>query len=273
MSDASESTGRDRSPAYPNMPLSTALDRLTQFEAHFKRSAARPEKVGDAWNIKGKAYVDRTVAALRYFGLLEYQGAGKDRYVVVSEEGRKYLRAQQDEIKQEVIKAAALRPKAMAKFWNEWGTDGPADAARLDDLTLKHGFSDAGARDFLKVYDATIAFAGLSDADKVASPAGSEEISGMMAEHARSTVEIGPSQGVPKPYRVGDNMFAAPQPPGTRREVITLDEGDVVITFPEDLSSDSFGDLKDHLNLFIKKMQRRAMSPMLRLGSDEDDHE
>jgi hypothetical protein len=42
-----------------------------------------------------------------------------------------------------------------------------------------------------------------------------------------------------------------------RREVITLDEGDVVIVFPEDLSVESFGDLKDHLDLFVKKIQRR----------------
>jgi hypothetical protein len=61
------------------------------------------------------------------------------------------------------------------------------------------------------------------------------------------------------PFRVGNNPFEPGYPPrGTRREVITLDEGDVVIMFPENLSVDSFGDLKDHLDLFIKKMQRRA---------------
>jgi hypothetical protein len=48
--------------------------------------------------------------------------------------------------------------------------------------------------------------------------------------------------------------------------VPTLDEGDVVITFPENLSAQSFGDLKDHLNLFIKKMQRRAYVPPAALG-------
>jgi hypothetical protein len=29
--------------------------------------------------VTGKAYVDRTTAALRYYGLLEYQGVGKER--------------------------------------------------------------------------------------------------------------------------------------------------------------------------------------------------
>lgn len=42
----------------------TALGKLAEFEAHYKRSAARPEKVGEAWKIKTKAYADRTAAAL-----------------------------------------------------------------------------------------------------------------------------------------------------------------------------------------------------------------
>jgi hypothetical protein len=167
MTDAIEAAGqRDRSPAFPVIALEAALGKLAEFEAHFKRSAARPEKVGEAWGIKTKAYADRIAAAMRYFGLLEYQGSGQGRRVVVSEEGRKYLRAQRDETKREVVKAAALRPKQVAKFWNDWGSDRPADAACLDDLMLKHGFSEGGARDFLKVYDATIAYAKLSDFDK-----------------------------------------------------------------------------------------------------------
>jgi len=187
---------RDRSPAYPNITLKAALDRLTEFDTHFKRTAARPEKVGDAWGIKGKAYVDRTAAALRYFGLLEYQGSGKERQIVVSEEGRKYLRAQQEETKQEVIKAAALRPKQLAKFWGRWSSDRPADAACIDDLVQTHGFSVGGARDFLKVYDATISYAGLTDSDKIDPKAGD------------GTEEEDEASGVtPKPN--------SPKPPGT----------------------------------------------------------
>ena len=167
MTDVDDTAGqRDRSPAYPLIPLGDALERLAQFEAHFKRSAARSGKVGDAWGIKAKAYGDRIAAALRYFGLLEYQGNGKERQIVVSDDGRKYLRAQQEETKREVVRAAALRPKAIAKFWSEWGSDRPADAACLDDLVLKNGFSEAGAREFLKVYDSTISYAKLSENDK-----------------------------------------------------------------------------------------------------------
>lgn len=157
---------RDRSPAYPNIPLKTAIERLLEFDAYFKRSPARPEKIGEAWGIKGKAYVDRTTAALRYYGLLEYQGGGKDRYIVTSEWGKAYLRSAQEETKRDVIKKAALLPKQIAFFWNQWGTDRPADPACLDELMFKHKFGEAGARDFLKVYDATITYAGLTGSDK-----------------------------------------------------------------------------------------------------------
>lgn len=167
MTDTNSGAGqRDRSPAFPVIALEAALGKLVEFESHYKRSAARPEKVGEAWGIKTKAYADRIAAALRYFGLLEYQGSGKDRSVVVSENGRKYLRAQQDELKREIAKAVALRPKQIAKHWNDWGADRPADPACLDAL-MAEGFSDGGARDFLKVYDATITYAKLSDSDKV----------------------------------------------------------------------------------------------------------
>jgi hypothetical protein len=56
-----------------------------------------------------------------------------------------------------------------------------------------------------------------------------------------------------------------------RREIIALDEGDVVIAFPENLTVVSFGDLKAHLDLFIKKMQRRAGNLATLSGRDNDE--
>ena len=162
MSEADDATTqRDRSPGFPCIALEDALQRLVEFENRFKRSGARPEKTKDAWGIKNAAYAGRIAAALRYFGLLDYQGQGAARAVVVSKAGRKYLSAQQEETKREVIVAAALRPTQIEKYWKDWGDDRPADAACLDRLTIKDGFSAVGARDFLKVYDATIAFAKL----------------------------------------------------------------------------------------------------------------
>lgn len=52
---------------------------------------------------------------------------------------------------------------------------------------------------------------------------------------------------------------SAPPPKGTRKEVFALDEGDVVLTFPDSLSATSFEDLDAYLKVFIAKMKRRSV--------------
>jgi hypothetical protein len=110
---------------------------------------------------------DSVLAALRAYGLIEYEGGGEERKAIISNDGRTYLRAQQDTIKEAILRRAALRPRSIDKYWRLWGGDRPADSACIDELTLKDTFSDSGAQTFLKVYDATIAFARLTEADKM----------------------------------------------------------------------------------------------------------
>lgn len=248
MTDTNEAGGqRDRSPAYPNIPLKGALDRLAEFDAHFKRSPARPEKIGDAWGIKGKAYVDRTTAALRYFGLLEYQGSGKDRQINPTDDGRKYLRAQQPETKLEVIKAAALRPKQIAKFWEIWGGDRPADGACLDDLVFKHGFSQKGAADFLRIYDDTITFAGLTESDKVTSASHQKNGDQQEVFSVTPQVHTPPKSPPPAPMKLGQQHAAFPLP-----------EGEVSLSFPANLSVASAQMMASFVKLLIEQTERQA---------------
>lgn len=62
----------------------------------------------------------------------------------------------------------------------------------------------------------------------------------------------------PPPRLPEDKQPAVTLPPVTRREVFALDEGDVTVTFPENLSSSSFDDLEGYLSLFLRKARRRA---------------
>jgi hypothetical protein len=159
---------RDRSPSYPSISLKTAMERLATLDEHFKRHPAPFAKAGLAWGMKvASSQASSTVAALKSYGLVDYEGSGADLKVNVTEDGLTYLRAQQDNIKREVLRRAALKPKAIAKYWNEWGIPRPIDEVCLDELVLKGKFSQPGARAFLKVYDATIAYAGLASSDKI----------------------------------------------------------------------------------------------------------
>lgn len=181
---------RDRSPAFPQVPLGEAVERLVAFEEYFGRHPAPLDKVGTAWNLK--QYGD-ILAALRYFGLVEYAGAPAARQVIITDDGRNLLRAQQDSTKRAILRRAALRPKEIAKFWAIWGHDRPPNPVCLDELILRNGFSERGAPLFVRSYDATIAFAGLASDDKIAADS---------AEVEEGAVNVGdppPTNGPPKP--------------------------------------------------------------------------
>lgn len=49
-----------------------------------------------------------------------------------------------------------------------------------------------------------------------------------------------------------------PSAPNMRREVFALDEGDVVLTFPANLSVASYDDLEAYVGVFLKKAKRLA---------------
>lgn len=157
---------RERSPSFPFIPLKGAVERLEAFERYFGRHPAPTTKAGLAWGMKEKSsQADQTLAAMRSFGFIGYEGAGSGRVAVLTEEARNYIRTQQESVKEQILQQCALRPRIIRKYWTTWGADRPPDAVALDEL-YDAGFTDAGAENFLRVYDETIAFSGLFDSDK-----------------------------------------------------------------------------------------------------------
>ena len=48
---------------------------------------------------------------------------------------------------------------------------------------------------------------------------------------------------------------------GMRVEVITLDEGDVTVRFPDNISAVSLSDLDEHFTLLLGRIRRRLPTP------------
>ena len=59
--------------------------------------------------------------------------------------------------------------------------------------------------------------------------------------------------------------------PGTRKEVFALDEGDVVLSYPSNLSTASYEELEAYLQLFLRKAKRRSAAERMRAEHDEDE--
>jgi hypothetical protein len=252
-----DSTGkRDRSPAFPQVPLGEAVDRLVAFEKRFGRHPAPLDRAGAAWGLKQCGDI---LASLRYFGFLEYEGPASARQVVIADEGRNLLRVQQESTKQDILRRAALRPKEIAKFWPIWGSDRPPDDVCLDELILRNGFSPRGAPLFLASYDATISFAGLSTTDKIA---GDSPVEANVGDGEKVDAQTPPDS--PPPF-----VKHAPAP---QREVAIMEGERVVFTeegqpnqYLKLIASGPIDDgLLEALEDFVKRQRRRVNSSLNR---------
>lgn len=251
---------RERSPSFPVVSLKVAVERLKDFDNKFGRHPARYPRAGLAWGMEeGSSQANRYLAALKSFGLVEYKGSGTNRTVEVSEAGRRYLLAQQPSIKEEIIRSAALKPKAIAKFWPSWQADRPPDEVCLDELRLTHGFTKASAPQFLKVYDETISFAGLTSHDKVGVV---EDDDDEDEPHEETDVtEVPPSFSATGALA---SAVRTPSPPtsfdeGWEEERLIDDDGDVIyILYRGKPSRDRYEYIRDYLDFKIARMKRQS---------------
>jgi hypothetical protein len=257
---------RDRSPAHPFISLKTAFDRVVAFDAKFGRHGSPYNKVGLAWGYKGDgSQAQQTTSALKYFGLVEYTGPTNERMVVLTEDARNYMRAQQASTKGEIARACALRPKVMQTYWSRWGADRPIDEICLDQLILKDSFTESAARTFLKVYDETIAFAGLQNGSKLDDNEGAAEQAADLEQEAAPLQQTRAPAAAPPAVLAPAPTGRLPVPPkgvGMRQEVFSLTEGDVTIQWPERLSADSLEDFTDWLRILERKIKRAATAPL-----------
>lgn len=182
MSDSAQDTASEklqtpkhRSPKYPYIALDLALERVGKIYAGIRDHAQPREVVAKVYGKPATSSATiQTFATLLQYGLLENVAEGDIRRLRVSEAARDILHphAPPDRIAAAKRKAA-LSPPIFAELWDKYG-----DATDVDDglplyyLTRdrasEHGsvFMERAAEEVLRVYRATVAYAGLSGFDK-----------------------------------------------------------------------------------------------------------
>jgi hypothetical protein len=258
---------RERSPGFPCIPLKAAIDRLTSYSEKFGRHSTPIAKVSSVWNMapKGSQSI-QTIAALKYYGLINDEGLGDKRQIQISNDGQVYLRARQDEIKKKLLQKFALNPKEINKYWLKWGDDRPHNEVCLDTLTLGEEtevkYNDRGAHLFLKVYDETIEFAELSKYDKI------ESVESGLEEQEEEFIEREPdnmtatafksNQTIAQPQSVVKNV---PVYQSEWDESALILEGKVLLKFPtSEISEESCTDLEDWFKNITTRLKRIAKS-------------
>lgn len=169
MADATNTdvSASGRGPAYPFIPLEKAVERVQRlFDAGLSRQAFAPASFYKAWGYEKESGNARQImAALNYFGLLDYKGRGKDRKVELTRLARRLIldKVPNSAERLAALREAALMPTVYRKLFDQFGPDLVPDYAMETFLTMEVEYSPAAARNVIAGYRDTFSYAGLDE--------------------------------------------------------------------------------------------------------------
>jgi hypothetical protein len=146
-----------RSPSVPFISPAGAVVRARELYERAGRDWVTPSDAALAWGLGAKSSANlQTISALLAYGLVEAARQDGARRVRLSELASRLFRADlplnaQEE--QQALVEATLKPKLIAEYAARWMDGRPRDADAIDDLKLRHKFTDQAAVRFLQVFD------------------------------------------------------------------------------------------------------------------------
>jgi hypothetical protein len=157
-----------RGPSYPFIDLEEAIAATQKIYAYTKRSWAPSDAVVEhalKYSLKSSGGI-KTVAALKAYGLIEEGENEKSRAIKITDRAYRILVDDQSSPERiQAIKDAALSPKWYQYCWQKWGDTRPP--AMRSVLLINHGFIPTTVDSFLKDYEKTLKFAGISAGDGI----------------------------------------------------------------------------------------------------------
>ena len=165
--DENPTVTKARGPAYPYLDLGKALERVQQIadKGLSTRQAVPPSTIYGYWGMGLKSSSARqTMAALKYYGLVEYVGSGKDRRVRLTDAAMvlAHDKDRNSERRRATLRKAALAPEIFSEVYeSEGGPYLPPEEALILNLTLDRGFDRDSAEKAVKNFLASIQLAQL----------------------------------------------------------------------------------------------------------------
>lgn len=250
-----------RSPKYPFIPLSKALERADQLYRKETRNYAPMRVALGHWGYAPKSSGGlQTVGALIGYGLLEDAGAGQSRKVRITEHARRILLDQRPDSseRQDLIKQSALTPDIFASLWAEWRQTGiPSPENMRYDLVMHHNFNENAVDDFIRVFAETLEFSGLKNEDN------QPERSDAKVIPVGAAIETDTASPIP-PARAGGArrpQTSAQPESGMQESTFPLTEGLAVVQWPKAMSPESYEDFEAWVQLTLRRAKRSVVKP------------
>lgn len=165
-----------RSPKYPYISLDLAIERVRAIHGQIREHAQPREVVAKAYGKPATSSATlQTFATLLQYGLLENVMSNGDRRLRVTGLAQDILHPHAPPEKVARAKReAALSPLVFKELWERFGDTRNLNESMplyylTSDRAAQHGtvFTDKAASEVLRVYQATLDYAGVSESDKV----------------------------------------------------------------------------------------------------------
>jgi len=247
-----------RGPAYPFVDLEQAVGFAQKMYQFARRSPTQAESViQEAWRYSPTSSgSQKTLAALKYFGLLEDVKGNEGRLIRISDRAYRIIIDDVASIeRRNALQEAALSPKAYLLCWTRWGKDMPPSMRST--LIFDEGFIESTVDGFIADYKKSMEYAGLIG-DAVESEPEAPEA------ESQPSVRLNQAPVAPKSTISSSNNLTVDA--DYRSDIFSLIEGNVSLTWPKQLSADSFQDLSDWLDIVKRKIERTVSR-----GSQESD--
>lgn len=159
---------RPRSPSYPGIGLQEAIERARELYNAERQNAVPVDLVLQHFGYKPKSGAGSVViAALKKFGLLDYQGSGDARRARLTDAALDILldTREDDSDRRAAIQRAALLPTIHKELLAEYADGLPSEASLRYNLTRERGFTPGAAEELVRELHSTLEFAGLTAGD------------------------------------------------------------------------------------------------------------
>lgn len=251
-----------RSPNYPQQPLewavSSGLQLLQKEGLHAVPVDIVAKNLGYKDSNNGKAR--RVLANLKAFGIIQKAAGGK---LAVSQDVQRYKLTPNGSDKIIYLKQWLKKPLLYSKLLDKYNEDLPSDPVLVFELVDEHGFNEAGAKNAIEVFRASLAYV-----DRAAGTLGTDddqdnEGGGEAGDDAAEDDSASTTQTPPPP-----------PPPGFQRSTATppnypLSEG---VRYPVRLAGGRMAwiEVPDPFYLIDKK---RMEAQLKIIGTDDEDND